>query len=498
MGIVIRQGIWNTAILFAGIGIGFVNEFLLLRNFLAEDQVGLIKILIQASMLLVQLAALGGVNTVLRFFPFYRDRDKQHGGFLFGILGIGAAGLAVVGLGMVLFQDQLEARYALRSPLFSTYAYLLYPLVVFTLAFTLLEAYAKSNFRTIAPAFIQQVVLRLLISLLIAAYVWGWLDDRGFYYAFTAANCLTAGMLLYWLWRNGDLRLQPRRSFFQWASLRGMLGFGFLTMLSAFSARFYTSIDSLMLGDQIGLSAVAIYLTGSYLASVIMAPGQSLMRVASPLVANHWKTGDMGAMGLLYRQISNNNFLLCAGMYLLVFAGSSALFTLIPAVYQGAITVFLILGAARIIDMATGLNGVIMITSRFHYTVFASNLITGVIAVLTNVWLIPRYGIQGAAMATAITILTSNGLRVLFVGFVFGLWPFGWRTAWLALLTASTGMTVWGLSEALPIAWSPWISSPLLVVVVVVLFGGIALGTRLSPDLNAMLERQWKQLRGIR
>jgi O-antigen/teichoic acid export membrane protein len=495
MGIVIRQGIWNTAILFAGIGIGFVNEFLLLRNFLEEDQVGLIKILIQASVLLVQLAALGGVNTVLRFFPYFRDRDKQHGGFLFGILAIGAAGLALVGLGMVLFQDQLEARYAVRSPLFSTYAYLLYPLVVFTLAFTLLEAYAKSIFRTIAPAFIQQVLLRLLISVLIATYVWGWLDDRGFYYAFTAINCLTAGMLLYWLWRSGDLRLQPQKSFFEWNSLKGLLGFGFLTMLSAFSARFYTSIDSLMLGEQIGLSAVAIYLTGSYLASVIMAPGQSLMRVASPLVANHWKSGDMGAMGILYRQMSNNNLLLCSGVYLLVFAGSGALFTLIPATYQGAIPVFLILGAARIFDMATGLNGVIMITSRYHYSIFASNLATAFIAVGSNLWLIPRYGIQGAAMATAITILASNGMRVLFVGFVFGLWPFGLRTAWLVLLTVSSGLGLGWLRQTLPSDWSPWFSSPLLVVLVVLCFGGTALAGRLSPDLNDLLERRWKQWR---
>jgi O-antigen/teichoic acid export membrane protein len=495
MGIVIRQGSWNTLILFAGIGIGFVNEFLLLRNFLAEEQVGLIKLLIQASALFVQFAALGGVNTVLRFFPFYRDRDREHGGFLFGMLAIGALGLALVSAGLLLFRDAVEARYAAQSPLFADYLYLLFPLIAFGLTFTLVEAYAKSIFRTVAPSFIQEVGLRLAVSACVGAYLLGWLDDRGFYHAFTAVNCATALALVAWLASRGDLRWRPRRAFFEKAALGRLMGFGALTMLSAFSARLYTSIDSLMLGDHVGLGAVAIYLTGTYLASIIMAPARSILRVASPLVANHWKSDDMDAMATLYRQVTTNNLVLTAGTYLLVAAGAPALFTLIPPLYQPAIGVFYILGAARIVDMGTGLNGVILITSRHHYMVFFSNLLTAAVAVATNAWLIPRYGIAGAAWATFGTILLFNGFRLGFVALAFRLWPLGWNTLGISTATVAAFFGVRAFSAWASAAWGPWPASLVAVPLVGALFGGLVWYTGWSPELRAMAQGLLDRLR---
>ncbi len=495
MGIVFRQGALNTAILFAGILIGFVNEFLLLRNFLEQDQVGLIKLLTSVSALFAQFGALGGVNTLLRYFPFFRDKDHNHGGILFGFLAIGGAGFGLVALSMLIFQGSIEARYATRSPLFSEYFYLLYPLILFALNFLLLEAYAKSNYRTLASSVLQEIVLRVMTTLIVGAYAFHWISIHQFYLLFTAANCVITIMLAIWIARTGDWLIRPVAAFFRGPRFREMMGFGLLTLMSNFSARLYTSIDSIMIGDRIGLAAVAVYMTGSYLSSVVMAPGRSLIRIASPLVADYWKSGDMTAMNKIYRQVAINSLIVCGWVFLVLYTTSGALFSLIPPDFSRAIPVFIALGIARVYDMATGLNGVILATSNHYRYVAFGNLVTGFIAVGANALLIPHFGIQGASWATLITIFTTNSFRVLFVYRMYKIFPFSWN----ALGVMGAG----GLAMLLFILvknWSGgtgnvWLDGTIGAVLVSVCFFGIILPFRLSADIHERLEKTWARIR---
>lgn len=493
MGIVFRQGVLNTGIIFAGILIGFLNEFILLRNFLEQDQIGLIKLLLQVSALFAQFGALGGVNTLLRYFPYFRNRETQHGGVLFGFLAIGAAGFGLVALFLQVFQGATTARFAANAPLFTEYFYLLYPLILFTLNFYLLEAYAKSNYRTVASAFLREIILRIFITACVTAYIWNWIDIHEFYLLFTAANCLVTVLLAGWIILQGDWLIRPSAAFFRGPQFREMIGFGLLSLVSNFSALLYTSIDTIMIGARIGLAAVAIYATGSFLSSVIMAPGRSLIRIASPLVADHWKKEDMVAMDKLYRQVSINSLIAGSWLFLAIYAGTGAIFELIPPSFAPAIPVFLLLGIARVYDMATGINGTILMTSRYYQYVAIGNVLTGVTAVATNALLIPRLGIPGAALATLITILLTNSLRVWFVWRRFGLQPFGWNALWTVLAAAATG----GLQYLLFVRWggtgNVWLDAFLGILLVSAMFMGISLRLKLSPDLDERVQKSWKR-----
>jgi O-antigen/teichoic acid export membrane protein len=487
MGIVFRQSALNTLILFAGILIGFVNEFLLLRNILEADQVGLIKLLIQVSALLAQFAALGGANTLLRYFPTFRDRESRHGGILFGMLAVGSVGFLLAGLLLLGFQPAIEARFSERSPLFSDYFYLLYPLIWCTINFVLLEAYAKSNYRTVASTALYEVVLRVFVMLSITAYALQWISVHQFYLVFTAVNCSISFLMAFWLAWNKDLLLRPSLAFFRGSRFRGMMGFGLLSLLSDFSARLFTSIDSIMIGDRIGLAAVAIYVTGSYLCSVMMAPGRALIRIASPLVADFWKRDDRQQMNKLFEQVATNSLVLSAWLYLLVWSGSPALFTLIPPEFAPAIAVFAVLGAGRVFDMVTGLSGVILGTSSHYRFIAVFNAFSAVLAVGSNLLLIPRYGIAGASWATTLTILVSNSLRMAYLYRHYGFFPFSMRSLYILM----AGLAAWGAWQAM--IWlglasgSVWVQSALSMVLVSAVFMGSVMAFRLSPEIDEKL-----------
>ena len=92
MGVVQKESIRSTVVSYAGAGLGFVNQFLLMGVLLTADEVGLINVLILIGIMYAQFASLGTANVVLRFFPFFKDKEKGHNGLLFGLLVIGTIG----------------------------------------------------------------------------------------------------------------------------------------------------------------------------------------------------------------------------------------------------------------------------------------------------------------------------------------------------------------------------------------------------------------------
>ena len=57
-------------------------------------------------------------------------------------------------------------------------------------------------------------------------------------------------------------------------------------------------------------------------------------------------------------------------------------------------------------DMYSGLNGTILVTSKKYRYDFTFSLMLVALTVASNALLIPRWGMTGAALATMITVLS--------------------------------------------------------------------------------------------
>jgi len=86
MGIVQQDAIKTSFISFAGIGLGYLNKAFLFVLLFSTTQVGLINLLMSVGLLFAQFANLGTIYTTWRFFPFFRNEEKSHFGFLFANL----------------------------------------------------------------------------------------------------------------------------------------------------------------------------------------------------------------------------------------------------------------------------------------------------------------------------------------------------------------------------------------------------------------------------
>jgi O-antigen/teichoic acid export membrane protein len=269
-----------------------------------------------------------------------------------------------------------------------------------------------------------------------------------------------------------------------------MLNFGLYSFISNISAILAYNLDSLMLAEIVGLAAVGIYTTGYYISAMILIPWRAISRITGPLVAEHWKNGDMVAMDKLYKRTALINTLLGVFLFVLLMANLHNLERIMPASYAN-FWIILVCGITRVVEMVTGLNGYILQVSRYYKwdTIFNTGGI--VVMFLMNLWLIPIYGALGAAISVGTFLCASNLFRVGFVWYKLEIHPFTTNGALLSAL----GVGVFLLQSLLPDLGNLWSDGAVRTALITLVFAGTTYTFKLVPDANQFLSLAINKLR---
>jgi O-antigen/teichoic acid export membrane protein len=106
-------------------------------------------------------------------------------------------------------------------------------------------------------------------------------------------------------------------------------------------------------------------------------------------------------------------------------------------------------------------------------------------AVVANLVLIPRYGINGAAMGVAFALTMFNAIKYVFVWMTLGIQPFSRGT----LIVLVIGTATVGLNYVLPVFDNMLVDLVVRSGVVTVFYGGAVLVTKVSPDVNEIFRK---------
>ena len=134
MGIIEKQATKSLIYSYSGAILGFLTV-MFSSHLLSADENGLTRILVSVSSLLSLFSGLGFNAVTIRFFPYFRNKDKGHHGFLFyGILTT-LIGFSICYLIFQLFKNQIIEANLEKSKLFTDYLFYLMPLTFFTVFF---------------------------------------------------------------------------------------------------------------------------------------------------------------------------------------------------------------------------------------------------------------------------------------------------------------------------------------------------------------------------
>lgn len=447
MGLVQKDALRTMMISYVGILIGALNKGILFLIILSPTQIGLVNLIISIGTLFAQLANFGTVYVTWKFFPFLKNEEKKHHGFLpFVLLIVGAGIILYTGL-YILFRDQIQQGYIKKSPMFLDYYYWILPIGISYALFIVLETYLRSLYKNIIAVFAYEVVLRVATAVILALRWMDLISFELFVGLHSLLYIIPTLILVFYLRRLNEFQVGISMIQIPKRFKKIIFYFSSFSYINTLGGVWVSSLDVLMIAQLVGLKGAGIFATVVFVAGVLQVPFKSILRVSAPLVSDFWKHREMDKMKELYTKVSSVSLVIGLSMFLLVWVNIDFLFSFKPE-YSEGIWVFFFIMMGRLVDMYFGLNGPIFSTSKkYRYDIFFTVFL--IVAVyLLNYWLIPIWGIVGAAISTSIALFVYNIGRLLFVWFAYKLHPFHWKqfvVIGLGIITLLAGHFTQGL-----------------------------------------------------
>jgi O-antigen/teichoic acid export membrane protein len=435
MGIIEKQATRNAILSYLGAGLGFIT-IMWLAHLLSPAENGARGLLVSYSTLFAQFANLGFTSVTNRFFPYFRNKENGHHGFLFYAIFISLVGLLLCYIVFLILQPKLVASNEVKSPLFNDVLIYLMPLTFFNVFFNIFDSYLRAGYNSVIGAFSKDLLQRILILIILVFYFFNLFDFRVFIFLYIAVTCLPTIILLAYIVIQGEWHVKPIRGFMKKELRTEMIKLGFYSILSGGAGAIVLYIDAIMINWKLGEEKAGIYTIAGQIGIIMLIPARSLYRIMTSIVAEAFKKEDLKEIASLYRKSCNNQLAIGLLLFIGIYSNLDNIIQLIPNSYSSGKYVIFVLSCGYLIEMATGINQVIISNSKYYrYDTFFVFLMVGII-IIANMIFIPIYGIIGSAIATAITGATNNLLRYIFLKVKFGMQPYDSNSLKLIFIAA--------------------------------------------------------------
>ncbi len=492
MGLVIRQSIYTTAISYAGAVIGYINLLYLFPKFLEPEQVGLLRTIQDAAILLAPFATFGLAQSIFRFHPQIVKDKATEAGFISLITLLALGGFAIFFIAFKLFETSILSYFEANAKEIIQYASVVLWLTLILLITSLLEAYSRSLLKMIFPNLLREVVVRLLLAILVIGYFQGYITYTQFIVSTIFAYLFCLVLLLAYLSFLKKISFTLNLSSLQPAKIKSLVVYSSLSFAGTAGMILIGKVDSMMVSGMLGLAANAIYTTAFYMATIIEIPRRAMSQVAMPLIARAFEKNDLTDIQTIYRKTAINQFIIGALLLVGVYINLDNIFSLMPRqdVYEVGKWVVIIVGIGKLTDMLFGPSSEIIVLSKYYaFNILLLTSLAAVVIVSNNI-LIPIYGINGAAIGSALALISFNILKYFFIWYKLKMQPFNWDSLKVLIIA----LMMIGLNLLIPKFQTIVIDIAIRSTAIGISYSILIFYSRATPDGNAFLLKQLNRL----
>ena len=487
MGIVFRQSAVTTIISYCGVAIGYVNLLYLYPKFLEPGQIGLMRTIQDAAILFTPFAQFGLAQSIVRYYPKLVTGKTPSGSLIRLMLLLALAGFGIFFVAFKVFEAPILSYFEANAHEIIGYSSLVLWLTLILLVMAILEAYSRSLLKTIVPNLLREIVARVLLALLVSLYFTGYLNFHQFIIGTALAYLVCLGILTAYLWKIGELQLSQSLGHLDKTEIPGLLKYSLLSFAGMAGLIIIGKVDSIMVTGLLGLTANAIYTTAFYMATVIEVPKRALMQITMPLISRAFEKNDLADIQNIYKKTSINQFIVGALILIGIWANLHNIFSLMPngKIYDAGKYVVIVIGLGKLIDMLFGPSSEIIVLSKYYGFNIVLILLLAVFIVVSNNLLIPRYGIEGAAIGSAVALVLFNLLKYLFIFVKLKMQPFGMATVKVLGIAA----IAIGCNYLVPRIGNVFTDILIRSAAITIIYGSLVILSKASPDGNQVFNK---------
>ncbi|GAB1309528.1 polysaccharide biosynthesis protein [Urechidicola sp. KH5] len=481
MGIVFKQSLINTIILIAGFTIGGVNALFLYTNFLDESYYGLIIFILSTANILMPLLVFGMQHSVIKYFSSYTDKvDRDR--LLTWSLIIPLVVIIPLGFFGVQCYEEISNWLAKENPLIKNYTVLIFICAISMGYFEVYYAWTKVQLNSVFGNFVREMFARGCAAILLIALYYDVLTPNEFVYAITVVYVLRALLMKLYAF----YIYSPKFSFQFPARFKEVLQYSVYLILAGSAGTILLEIDKFMIPQVEAIAEVAYYAVGVFIASVVAIPNRAMNQITHPLTAKDLNENALDKVSVLYKQSSINLLVVGGLLFLLINLNLTDMYRIInkPQYAVGG-WIVLMVSLAELYKLALGTNGAILTNSKYYRMFFYLSVGMTISVIVLNHYFIRAFGIDGASLATLVTVLIFSTIKILYIQSKLRMQPFSNKTIALLLIMVLVGVGFYFVE----LSWQPLINILVKSVLITVTYSLLVIRLKISNDVQTLVNK---------
>ena len=485
MGKILKQGFWSTVVIYFGVILGFINSIILFPKFLTTEQIGLFRQIISASTLLVPLTTFGVSAAYVKFYPIFKKSSEQKNQFFSYNLLVILISYLFTTLCIYFFFNEISLIFKENSQLFLDYFYVVYSILFILSLSVLFESYLRSRYDTILSNIINGVSNRIFTSISIILFSFSLLNFKNIIDLQIIIYGLGLITIILYAYKKDSFKLFMSFNKIKF-KIKEIFNYSAYSFIGLSSNIIVLNIDVLMVTSLLGLSETGIYTTAFYIGMIIEIPRRAISQISIPYISENIKEQNFKKIEKNYKDISIHQMIIGVLFYMILILNIDNIFNLIPnseKFYSGKDIVYII-GLSKLIIMSFSYNSELISLSKYYKFTVITIICLAILTIGLNLFLIPIFGMIGAAYASLISITFYNLLKHIFIKYKMKISPFSINS----IKTILVGIFVYFAVLSIPkndiilidIFIKTIISSFIFVISIYAL--------KISPDLNKLIK----------
>lgn len=483
MGVVIKQSFWSTVIAYIGVAAGYINALYLRPEFFELDEIGLFGIITATAMMISPFTSLGMGSSYIKFFPSFEDEERNTV-FTYQLLLV-FIGCTVVLFAAYLLQDQIRDRYIESAPEYLNYLSITAIIIVVNSLFDMLFSYGRTIMKVLFPSFLRDIFLRLGLIFLVIGYALEWYSFewavRGLAINYSLALLLLFGKLMV----VDGFRFRFNFSILSGVWKKKLLFFASYSMMLAGSFAVMNNATYDQVTATLGTVATGVFFTCFFIGTIVEMPRRNMAKIISPILSSEFEKNNIKEVESIYKRSSITMSILGALIFIGIVTNLNDLFLFIPKGDQFSDGFYVVVAVclAKLALMISSFPGEIINYSHLYKYNLVFQLGTAILLVSLNYFLIPVWGLEGAAISYFLAIVIHIIVKVIYVKYHFDIQPFVKSHASLFLISVVVGLLAWFFT---PIN-HPVLSILVRSILTSIVFIALIYRFRISPDINKLI-----------
>ena len=429
MGIVARQSIKGTIATYIGVAVGIVTTFFIQTKALQPEQIGLIDILLQCSLLFGGLAQLGTNSSAMRYYPFFRDKEHRDHGFFGWTLLVPLIGFTFFLLAFFIFKGTIVNFFTKDSEvgadLFAKYVNFVVPLAFFMLYISVFETNSNLLLRIVLPKFVREVGLRVGTLAIYLLYFYKVIDFDGVVVSFCVLYGLATLINIVYLLSLKRVSFKIERKYISAQLRRDFLFYTLFMITAALAGNMIPMLSKFFVAAKTSFHLAGVYTIATNIAALVEMPYRSLGAISRPHISEAMAKQDMKAADSLCKTVALHQFIAGSFVFFAIWINIDFLFDLLPKgdIYRLGKWTVLILSLSRLVYSTLGVTTTVLSYSKYYYYSLIFTILLAAMSIVLNIWLVPKWDINGGAMAGFASYLVYFILLVAFIKWKIGVMP---------------------------------------------------------------------------